>query len=1527
MPYYLTIIKKAVLDKGKAVYYLFGISFQGVVYVGENIELLLCSFYDCFFLLDNKGILVRYRRSVTAEGEAGEPYTGRHFTDIFPEQVGQKIRESLERLDAGEPVASFEYADSSSGTKQWLNVALTLHTSSGTAGQTYYAGVIKDYTHQRENKELLERSEHLFRSLYEHAPVGIALIDYEGRPFRVNNALATMLGYRVEELLTMTFPDFTHPDDIDKDWELHEQLLKKEKTSYVVEKRYIHRDGHIVWGELHASIVYDADGQIEYNIGMVKDITARKEIEEDYNSFFAMSIDALLTAGYRGYFLTISPSFETITGYDAATLLSRPFLDFVHPDDREATIAETKLLEQGRTTLNFTNRYLCRDGTYIWLEWATMPRNGKLYCIARNITSRKEYELELVAAQNKLAELINAASQVAIIATDTQGRITLFNTGAEQMLGYSAQEVVGIHTPDILHRNASEEHGVRAVMEAASLGKYDAGEWTYVRKNGTPFPVQPAVTAIRNTTGAITGFLYVVTDISDLTKAQQALRESDERWQFALESSGDGIWDWNLHTNELFFSRQWKQMLGYDDEEIGSTFDEWAQRIHPHDREQWESELQKHFYGETEVYSNEHRMLCKDGTYKWMLARGKVTEWSGRGQALRIIGTYTDVTIRREQEERLKGIARNIPGMIYSYRIRPDGSSYLPYSSDGIRDIYGVTPQEVVENASIIFDKIHPDDLDTVVESVARASREITQWSCEYRVVRSAGDTIWVEGHATPKQEEDGSIMWYGYIGDITDRKRVEHALVINEKKYRTIFENVQDVFYQTDKTGIVTEISPSIEKYSEYPREEVIGRHVREFYYYQEDRKRLLYALAERRAVTDFEARLKSKSDRLVFVSVNAHLLYDDDGEVIGTEGIMRNITERKRIEDALRISEERMKLFISQAPTAIAMMDKEMRYIAASQEWLNDYGITDRDVIGVSHYDIFPEIGDDWKDIHRRCLAGFIDYCDQARFDRVDGTTQWIKWEVRPWYDLQGAIGGLLMFTDDITSRKQAEDTLKKAKEQAEEANHAKSEFLANMSHEIRTPMNAILGFSEILFNTLDDATAKDYLRTIMSSGRTLLNLINDLLDLSKIEAGKLEISPEPVYLPRLLEDIKLMFRPQLERKDLSFTLQVSPGFPRSLLLDEIRVRQILVNLVGNAVKFTVHGGITVETRIVRIDRENRLCDISLAVRDTGIGIAPEDIELVFESFRQAQGGNSRNYGGTGLGLAITKRLVELMGGTISLQSELGKGSHFTVLLNNIVYPDVDSYRQEENFHWNGRVIRFHKCRILIVDDVPTNIQLVQTYLDGSGIHILSAADGNEALSIAEELVPDLILMDLRMAPMDGRTATRILKTHDRTARIPVVAFTASLLADETNSLNELFDALISKPARRNDLLQILMEFLPYDMYQEPPAYDGASYSADKVLSERYEEALPHLNYLLEHYAGKSESLADMVDLDEVEQFIAEISSYLGCNSMSFLDNYLLRLSEARQRFDIQEIRNLLQKFPQQIEDFINSDRTDKK
>ncbi len=504
-----------------------------------------------------------------------------------------------------------------------------------------------------------------------------------------------------------------------------------------------------------------------------------------------------------------------------------------------------------------------------------------------------------------------------------------------------------------------------------------------------------------------------------------------------------------------------------------------------------------------------------------------------------------------------------------------------------------------------------------------------------------------------------------------------------------------------------------------------------------------------------------------------------------------------------------------------------------------------------------------------------------------------------------------GVCAIISNAYERRLIELSLLEERDKANLANLAKSEFLANMSHEIRTPMNAILGFSETLYEELNDPEHKTMLNSVLSSGRSLLSLLNDILDLSKIESGRMDFTNHPFDLISLINEVILLFRDKTTRKGINILFEKPGGyFPENVSLDEIRVKQVLFNLIGNAVKFTHEGAITISLHYDITGRNS--ASIKCVIRDTGIGIPEDQLEAIFDSFKQVSERLGKKYEGTGLGLSISKRLMEKMNGQILVESKVGEGSVFTILFNDILLENIDLTPDVIIESYESVV--FEKATVLIIDDVEVNIMLVEGMLETLGLKTISALNGNDGLGLLSETIPDLILLDIRMPETDGFEVVRILKGNPKTAEIPVIAYTAALIELTSNIDSKLFNGYLFKPISKKALVDELMKFLRYstiEAYENILDINGSLENG--VLNEKKPEQYPSLLKMLkEVFIPHWETIKDQYVLYKIESFAIQLKEAAILHNFAFLKNYAERLLEHVDSLDLDELRLTLLAFP---------------
>ena len=632
-------------------------------------------------------------------------------------------------------------------------------------------------------------------------------------------------------------------------------------------------------------------------------------------------------------------------------------------------------------------------------------------------------------------------------------------------------------------------------------------------------------------------------------------------------------------------------------------------------------------------------------------------------------------------------------------------------------------------------------------------------------------------------------------------------------------------------------------------------------------------------------------------------------------------NVIGRLQTEEELRKSKESFAEAQQIAHMGSWEWDIANKKIEWSDETYRLFGLEPRGT--EIHLDTFVSLvsPDDREKVYQAvldALRGTRPYNEEYRIIRSDGMERIHHAQGKLYKDGTGRSERMVGMVLDITDMKKAQDALRKAKESAEAANLAKSEFLANMSHEIRTPLNAVSGFADLLYSLVSDDKQKNYLDSIRSGSRTLLKLINDILDLSKIEAGKMQIQYEPLQLRRIFDEIRDIFFLKISEKNLVFTTDISDDISDGLLLDEIRLRQILFNLIGNAIKFTDQGEIRLFAK--KIFTRDKNLNLIIGVRDTGIGIPPESQAEIFESFRQQDGQTTKKYGGTGLGLTITKRLVEMMNGTIRLESTVDEGSMFEIIFRDVAVSPTGNRDERLEISDYGNII-FEKAEILIVDDIESNRLLIRECFQKTGIRVTEAENGQQALHLAELHRPDLILMDIRMPVMSGDEAAKRIRENRKLRHIPIIALTAFGMTDDSEEfMMNGFDGYLSKPIRISDLLNKVSYFIRHSRKSETETKASESEEGQPFSPETLEKLPKLLEQLENEYTEIWNTVRQNKRFDDIETFARQVRIFGEQHSLKMFIRLGNELMTYVSHFDIDNIERTLNSYPEQIRNLIS-------
>ncbi len=664
--------------------------------------------------------------------------------------------------------------------------------------------------------------------------------------------------------------------------------------------------------------------------------------------------------------------------------------------------------------------------------------------------------------------------------------------------------------------------------------------------------------------------------------------------------------------------------------------------------------------------------------------------------------------------------------------------------------------------------------------------------------------------------------------------------------------------------------------------------------------------------------------------------------------ENLDREIAEKKQAEEYNKY----FRAILDNSEDVAVIKDLNLRWIACNNILVKICGVNSvKELLGKTDLEIYGDFPHVRQYIEDEKKAQTLKKGEYVSRDEIvvskDGTIINTNVKKFPIYDDHNKLIATASISRDITERKHHEEKilklneeleervnqrtselekvniyLKQAKEEADSANKAKSEFLANMSHEIRTPLNAVLGFAELLNNLVKDDLQKSYISSILTSGKGLLTIINDILDLSKIEAGKLDLNFNFINAFSFFTEIKDIFLAKLKQKNLEFILEIDSKIPASINIDELRLRQILLNLIGNAIKFTDKGYVKLKVNAILKtqpvkSKSKELIDLEIEVTDTGIGISKSFISRVFDSFSQQDETIIKNIGGTGLGLTITKRLTEMMGGDIKVNSMEGKGSTFNITFYNIlISKKLDKLKETEGYIDPSTVV-FEKSKIVIADDIESNRSLLQNILKETNLELYEASNGIMALIIAEKIKADLIITDIKMPEMDGYQLIKKIRSNKILKNTFVIVASASVIRLNKEKAKELlFDGYISKPFNIQSLYKELIQFLPHKIKKEKVhIYSSATIPVENMSQENKQKIITILE---KEYIPLWKSFKKQQPIDEIEAFGKNLIKLGQDYKCELLKKYANELLNSLKAFDIESILTKINEFPKIIEQF---------
>jgi PAS domain S-box-containing protein len=1048
--------------------------------------------------------------------------------------------------------------------------------------------------------------------------------------------------------------------------------------------------------------------------------------------------------------------------------------------------------------------------------------------VFKDISQRRKLELQVEAqlANARLLASITESSQDSILRTSLDGIIQTWNYGAQQLFGYTAEEAVGrsvflLIPPDRAHEDVQ-------IMERIRAGeRVEHYQTERLKKDGTVVHVSLTVSPIHNESGEVVAASKIARDISKQKLAERSLVESEQRYRALTEATATVVWR-TSSSGELFFaSNIWCEITGQTAEEVKGHG--WLQAIHPEDRDRTVA-LWTHSLKTRTLHENQFRVRHVDGSYRWFSVRG-VPILNNDGTVREWVGANTDIHDRVNAENTLRSSEAFNRTVIES---TPD--CFIVLDPEGLLltiNNRGRLMMEFEENLSLIgkpwFEWWPGDSKQKVVDAIDQARRgELAKFEGFCPTLK--GTAKWWEVFVAPVVGANGIVeRIVAASRDITDRKRAEEELRDSETRLALGVHLAGLALAEIDFVDGVNYLTAEAARYFGFGDQAMtVPRGAIHNAIHPEDREEVMANIAKAldpagEGWFSMDLRVVWPSGEVRWLRVRKQVFFTGTGASRKPEKALLAILDtsfEKNAVESVRLSAELVHGVLDSLPEQVVVLDEHGIVSMLNEPWrqfAREQGGSLKELSIGSNYLEFCARAEAEGDLRlTSTMQGLQNVLAKKRLEfvtefacNIGGKERWFLMHAR-----RTSIGppGVILSQVNITQQHQFEESLQEALKLAESASRAKSAFLANMSHEIRTPMTAILGYTELIAEQLREGEFAGHLQTIKKNGEFLLAIINDILDLSKIEAGKFEAAKERFSLIDLMEDVRSIMEVRARDNRISLTVDYLGPLPVEIESDAKCLKQILINLVGNAIKFTKQGGVHVELSC-------RNEELRIDVTDTGIGMTLEQQGRVFEPFSQADASVSRIFGGTGLGLAISSRLAKALGGEVTVRSELGKGSTFTVTIAagnlqgvKLIEPDLQDTGEQVVA---APSIDFRlECRVLIVDDRREIRLLSKHFLTKAGASTREAEDGEHALRIVNEEWQqnsnfDLILLDMQMPRLDGyATATELRKMGYGG---PIIALTADAMqGDMKRCLGSGCDDYLSKPIDKQKLLDKVSHYL---------------------------------------------------------------------------------------------------------------------
>jgi PAS domain S-box-containing protein len=1267
-----------------------------------------------------------------------------------------------------------------------------------------------------------------YEELYDFAPSGYFTLSRQGNILEMNLRIAQMLGKERSFLINSHFDSLIKKESRGVFITFLEEIFQG-KNNATCDVSLCCKDDKCFYVHLTGII---SENREQCHVTAI-DITERKKAENDLRKNLAkyqVLIDTFPIA------ITISDPEGNIieTNEKALELLGLPREEHlkrkikgeewkiiktdgtIFPPDEYASV---KALKENRLVENIEMGIVKSEDEITWINVTAAPIPIQEYGVViaySDITERKQMGEYLEKYKN-----IVSSSPDGIALLDKNYRYIIVNEAYEKFSGVNRELLVGITVSDYLGEDVFQRIVKPNFDRCLNGNVINYQEWFYYPTLGNRF-VDINYFPYRDNNNNIVGVISSTRDITELKQMENALRENEERLRLALKATSDVVWDWDIENDEQQWNEAGCKVFGWA-EIVENTVNAawWIERIHPDDRKRVEEGFNKTVHYESENHwQDEYRFKKSDGTYAEVYDRAYLLR-DNAGKAIRMIGAMLDITERKLAEKKLRESEERFRSI---FDKSPVGSVIVGLDKKFVKcntafcTFLGYTHDELIGKA--ISDITYPEDKELgMLEMKLLIQGEIESSTFQKRYLHKNGSIIWGEITISLVRESNKEPLYFlPVIKDITARKQAEEVLHARTALLQNITNHMFDLVAITNLKGVFTYVGPS-HRILGFEPEQLIGTSVFEYvhpedanYIANEFSKFITDPSPETTRIAEYRQRCSDGS--YLWLETMGKVLFSDNGKPHSLFFSSRDITLRKKSELALIESEHFAKTIANSTPALLYLYDFEKE----KNIWTNEV-----------HKHFFEDLRKDSANFDITEISQFthpddfrvllnlademlnnnsIDHYEVEHRLKWKGNWKWMKLFVSVFKrHINGKPIQILGALFDIDELKKTEQELLKAKEKAEESDRLKSAFLANMSHEIRTPMNGILGFADLLKTPgLTGKEQQRYIEIIEKSGTRMLNIINDIVDISKIEAGQMELHVMESNINKQIGYIYTFFKSEAEAKGINLFFK-NPLLAKEAIIktDGEKLYAILTNLVKNALKFTHKGSIELGYDLAVTN--NHVTFLKFYVKDTGIGIPEDRLEAIFERFIQADIADEMAYQGAGLGLAISKAYVEMLGGKIWVESELGKGSTFYFTLPYKTEPEKKSIDGQHAPSEKNNNIR--KLKTLIVEDDEVSGMLIEITAKMFSEEILKARTGVEAVEACRNNPEiDLVLMDIRMPEMNGYDAVGKIREFNK--EVIIIAQTAHGLAgDREKAIKSGCNDYISKPVNKNELLGLIEKY----------------------------------------------------------------------------------------------------------------------